>query len=382
MQVMQVLPKRGFRLLVSMLAVGALVAAGGDHNATGGTTGGDEGQDGEGEEVDREVVTIDFLQPLPKSMAFYPLFVGEQLGYFAEEAIEVNLLPSGDIPATVIVPTGQAYIGATTPTNIVQGAAAGEDFVLVYEYYQRNVVSMVTLADSDIQEVADLEGGNVGVTSEGSGDATLARSALQEVGLEPGSDVTVTVAGDGGPAVAEALRTGRLDAFTGAINDIVAVEVALASEGVELREITPDTFAAFPASSMIVRPETLEQEGDVLTRFLRAWAKATYAGLQNPEMIYTMAADEVPDEVADEDFGRAFLDLALTLQEPAEGEDSFGAIRPDAWATVQQNMIDGGALEEGFDMSPYLDDSLLDDVNDWDREEVAAEVEQWASENS
>ena len=137
----------------------------------------------------------------------------------------MNLLPSGDIPATVIVPTGQADIGATTPTNIVQAAAAGEDFALVYEYYQKNVFSMVVPADSEVQEVADLEGMNVGATSEGSGDYAPGAGRLVEAGLA-GEDVELIAAGDGGPAVAEALRTGRLDAFTGAINDIVAIQAA------------------------------------------------------------------------------------------------------------------------------------------------------------
>ena len=324
-----------------------------------------------------ETVTIDFLQPLPKSMAFYPLFVGDQLGYFAEEGIEVNLLPSGDIPATVIVPTGEADIGATTPTNIVQAAAAGEDFALVYEYYQQNVFSMVVPADSEVQEVADLEGMNVGATSEGSGDYALAQAALNEAGLTPGEDVELIAAGDGGPAVAEALRTGRLDAFTGAINDIVAIQAA----GIELREITPESFADFPASSMIVQRETLEEEADPITRFLRAWSKATYAGMLNPDMVYAMAEEEVPEETTDETFGRLFLDLAIDLQTPVEGIEAFGALRPEAWTVVQEAMVEGGQLEEVFDPATFLDDRLLADVNDWDRAEVESEVEAWATEN-
>jgi NitT/TauT family transport system substrate-binding protein len=324
-----------------------------------------------------EVVTIDFLQPLPKSMAFYPLFVGDVLGYFAEEGIEVNLLPSGDIPATVIVPSGQADIGATTPTNIVQAAAAEEDFVLVYEYYQHNVVSIVVPADSDVETIADLEGMTVGVTSEGAGDAALARAALQEVGLSPDDDVEIVVAGDGGPAVAEALRGGRLDAFSGAINDIVALQVA----GIELREITPDSFALYPASSMIVRSGTLEEEADSITRFLRAWSKATYAGMLNRDMVFAIAEDEVPEETGDEEFGRIFLDLAIDLQTPVEGIDAFGSVRPDAWTVVQEAMVEGGELEEVFDPSTFLDDSLLADVNDWDRDEVESEVDAWAAEN-
>jgi NitT/TauT family transport system substrate-binding protein len=324
-----------------------------------------------------ETVTIDFLQPLPKSIAFYPLFVGDQLGYFEEEGIEVNLLPSGDIPATVIVPTGQADIGATTPTNIVQAASTGEDFVLVYEYYQKNVFSMVVPADSEVQTVADLEGMNVGATSEGSGDYALATAALTEAGLTPGEDVELIAAGDGGPAVAEALRSGRLDAFTGAINDIVAIQVA----GIELREITPESFADYPASSMIVRRETLADEADSMTRFLRAWSKGTYAGILNADMVFAMAQEEVPEETTDEEFGRVFTDLAIDLQTPVEGIESFGALRPEAWTLVQKAMIEGGQLEETFDTSTFLDDSLLADVNDWDRAEVEADVEAWATEN-
>jgi NitT/TauT family transport system substrate-binding protein len=363
-------PRRA-RAMTGLAVAGAMTLA-----ACGGGDGGDSGN-GSGDDV----VTIDFLQPLPKSMAFYPLFVGEQLGYFEEEGIEVNLLPSGDVPATVIVPTGRADIGATAASFIMQAAATGEDFVVPYEYYQKNVFSMVTTSDSGVTEIADLEGANIGITSEAAGDAGLARSALQSAGLTPGEDVTVTVAGEGGPAVAEALRTGELDAFTGAFNDIVALSVALKSEGIELVDITPDSFAIFPASSMVVTTETLENDRDVLVRFLRAWAKATYAGLESPDMVYGMAREEVPEETADEEFGRAFLEASVTLQEPAAGTDRFGEVRPEAWDAVQEDLIAGGELEEAVDMEPYLDNSLIDDVNDWDRAEVEQEVEDWLAEN-
>lgn len=349
---------------VALVLAVALVAAACGNDDDSSADAGEEGGSG-------ELTTIDFLQPLPKSMAFYPLFVGDALGYFEDEGIRVNLLPSGDIPATVIVPTGEADIGATTPQNIVQGAASGEDFSLIYEYYQQNVVSIVVPADSDVQSIEDMAGRNMGVTSEGAGDAALARNALGQAGLEPDEDVTITVAGEGGPAVADALTGGRLDAFSGAINDIVALQAA----GVELRDITPDHFAAFPASSMIVRNDTLQEDPELLTGFLRAWSKATYAGLQDPDLVYELAQDEVPEETEDETFGRLFLDLAIDLQTPAEGDDAFGALRPDAWDTVQEEMVLGGEIDEEFDFSPYLDDSLLGGANDWDRAEVESDVE-------
>jgi NitT/TauT family transport system substrate-binding protein len=355
--------------LATVLTLG-LAACGGDE-----PEGGDGDATGDGAE---EVVTIDFLQPLPKSMAFYPLFVSDQLGYFEEEGVRVNLLPSGDIPATVVVTAGNATIGATTPTNIVAAAAQGEDFKLVYEYYQRNVFSLIVPDDSDVQEVADLEGRTIGVTSEGSGDFALARAAVTLAGLDPDNDVTITVVGDSAPTIANSLETGRIDAFTGAFNDLVGIMAA----GIELRNITPQELDELPASSMIATPGTIEELATPLEGFLRAWAKGTYAGLQNPDMVYTMAQTEVPEETGDETFGRLFLETALDLQEPLLGEDSFGAIRPEAWDAVQEQLIAGGELEEAFDSSTFLDDRFIEPANDWDRAEVEQEVEDWVAENA
>ncbi|HUG88401.1 MAG TPA: ABC transporter substrate-binding protein [Actinomycetota bacterium] len=350
---------------VALLAAAALVAS---------ACGGGEGDNGGG---DGEVVQIDFLQPLPKSIAFYPLFVGERLGYFEEEGVRVNLLPSGDIPATVAVPSGNADIGSTTPAEILVGAAQGEDFVLIYEYYQKNVFSIVVPEDSDVQDVAGLEGRNVGITSQVGGDAALARAALTEAGLDPESDVTLTVVGEGGPTVANALQNGDIDAFSGAINDLVALQV----EGIGFRNITPSSLDVLPASSMIAQTGQVEEQADAFQGFLRAWAKATYAGLYNRDAVFEMAREEVPEEAQDEEFGRVFLDQAIELQTPVEGEDSFGALRPDAWTAVMEQLIEGGELEETFDPNTFLDDRFIAGANDWDRGEVEQEIDDWLAEN-
>lgn len=354
--------------LIALLTAAALVAGACGDDGEGGEGGGGGGG---------EVVEISFLQPLPKSIAFYPLFVGERLGYFEEEGVRVNLLPSGDIPATVAVPAGNADIGATTPANIVVGASGGEDFVLVYEYYQKNVFSIVVPEGSDVQEVADLEGRNIGITSEAAGDAALTRAALTQAGLDPESDATITVVGDGGPTVANALQDGSIDAFSGAINDIVALRTA----GVEVRNITPENLDILPASSMIVQPSQADEMGDALQGFLRAWAKGTYAGMHNPDAVLAMAEEEVPEETGDPEFAQIFLEQAIDLQTPVEGTDSFGALRPDAWSAVMDQLIEGGELEESFDPGTFLDDRFIEGANDWDRAEVEQEIDDWFAEN-
>ena len=358
---------------VGVLGMALLLSAcGGDDGDTAREAVDDAPEEAE-EEAPVEVEQISFLQPLPKSMAFYPRFTADALGYFEEEGIEIEWLPSGDIPASVMVPTGQADIGSTTPQTAVGAITQGEDLQIIYEYYQANVFSIIVPEDSDIQSVSDLAGRTVGAQSEAGGGNSVLRAALEDAGIDPDNDVTIAIVGRGGPVVATSLESGRIEAYAGAFNDHVALEV----EGISYRDITPEGLEGLPASSMVVRHSDVDERGDVWTRFLRAWSKGTYAGLIEPEVVWILAQDEVPEEVEDEAFGRAFLQMSLRLQEPAVGRDRFGELRPEAWQLVEEQMLATGDIENPLDLDRALNDSMLDAINDWDRAEVEADVAAW-----
>ena len=334
----------------------------------GGDSGGDDGGG------DGELTTISFIQPLPKSIAFYPLWVGEELGYFEEEGIEVELLPAGDVNPITIVPSGEADIGAVTSADLIIGNSQGLEFNVIYEYYQKNVFSIVVPEDSDIQSIEDLSGGTVGIPRESGPEVAIARSALSNGGVDPDSDVQFLPVGDGGPQVVSALDGGDIDAFVGAIQDLVALRLA----GLELREITPDDIAEQPASSFFAMTETLEELGpEKVGGFLRAWAKATYAGMMAPDKVLQMAESQVPEEAGDPEFAQALLDISIELQTPAAGEEAFGEIRPEQWETVAEQLTSAGELEGEPDLDALLDDQYLEAANDWDRAEVEQEIADW-----
>ncbi|MQB00644.1 MAG: PhnD/SsuA/transferrin family substrate-binding protein [Actinobacteria bacterium] len=333
--------------------------------------------DEDGGEAAGELTKIDFLQPLPKSISFYPLFVAEELGYFEDEGVEVNLLPSGDTSVPLAVVTGNADIGAAITPDIIVTLAEGEDLSLVYEHYQKNVFRIVVPGGSDVTSIPDLKGKKIGVTAAASGDAALVQTALFEAGMNPETDIEMVVVGDGGPRVAIALEDGSIDAYAGALSDLVAIQ----AEGIEFTSISPENLDILPASSLIVTPEKAEELADPIAGFLRAWAKGTYVGMVNQDVVLEIARQEVPEETTDDEFAELFVDQAVQQQTPVGGEDAFGELRPDTWVAIQEQLIAGQLIKEVIEPNTFLDDQFLEAANDWDRAEVEQEVADWAEEN-
>jgi NitT/TauT family transport system substrate-binding protein len=364
--------RRAALMAATTLAVAVMAGCGGDDDeeaepAGGGTT-----------TAPAEAVTVKFMQPLPKSMAFYPYFVAEELGYFEDENVEVELLTGDGGGAVALqIASGNIDIGSAPAPDVLTGLSEGQEWKVVYNYYQGNVFSIVVPEDSDIQEVADLEGKNLGITSQSGGEVGLVSAALNQANLKEDEDVKITVVGEGGPQVARALEGGSIDAFAGAIQDIPALQAA----GLELRDITPEEYALLPSAPLFMRADRFADEAkrDAVTRFLRAWAKATYVGIANPDVVFEMAKEAVPEETGDEAFARPFLELSIKLQTPPG--DTFGENQDESWTTIQEMLVAGEVIPEVMPPAEFVDEAVLEDVNDWDREEVEADAEAWAEEN-
>lgn len=355
---------RIFRIILLVSITFSLAACGGQ----------DSGSDGASNGSDNDVAptTINFLQPLPKSTAFYPLFVAEEMGYFEEEGVTVNLLPGGELPETAFIDNGEADVAATGATEIYEGLASGTDYDVVYDYYQGAAEGIVVPEGSDIMGIEDLEGTTVGLASDS--DLSFLKTALSEVGLSE-KDVATAVVGGGGPVLANSFESEDIDAFAGAIVDFASLE----ANGIELRNITPDTLEKTPAASFIVAPSVIEEKEEALDGFMRAWAKGTHVGYINREVVATMSREAVPEEWQEEEFGQAFLDVSLELQKPST--EQYGELRPKVWRQAQQQLIENEELEQRIDVSEFLNDRFIEEANDWNRQEVETEVQQWAEEN-
>ena len=187
-------------------------------------------------------------------------------------------------------------------------------------------------------------------------------------------DVETAVVGTSGALVAKTFEDGEIQAYVGNASDFTA----LSANGVALRNITPEDVGQIDGNPLATLPGTLDEKRDAIVGFLRAWAKAQHVGQVNREVVEQIAREKVPAEWRNEASGEAALDLAITLMKPDDPE-RIGDLRPDVWDTGQDVLVRSGVIEEGdtIDVNEALDDSLIEEINDWDRAEVEAAVEEY-----
>lgn len=321
----------------------------------------------------QEMTTVNMINPLPRSTNFFPLVVGEALGYFAEEGIEVNLLPSDtSIPFVAFVQNGQADLAMLDPVETINARLAGANIATVYEVMQNAPEAIGVLDSSEYDSVDDLVGTTVGLVSDR--DRSFLQAALNAVGKSI-DDVETVVLGESGPTLAAAIRDGQVSAISGAAPDWISLN----ANGINVRLITPEELLASPANTFAVNVDTLEEKRPATEGFLRAWSKGMYVASVNPEMVAQALRLAVPAEWENEAAGQLFLDMSIGMN--VSTTERLGDLQTDVWTALQPRLVSSGAVPQEVDVTTFLNDTYIAAANDFDRAEVEAEAAAWLESN-
>lgn len=357
--------KREAWLAAVAAATLALGACGGDDDDSAATGSGDGGGG------TQEVV---YSLPTPESLEFYAPIVAGTLGFFEQENIEAKLAPSSEeIPSTAFLENGDADIAMADIDELVISASQGGTLKAVFSPQHANTAGTVVPEDSDIQDFEQLAGKTVGLASEE--DTASLKAQLIAAGMSDGDVETITV-GTAGATIADTFEKGEIDAYVGAISDFTA----LRANGVPLRIITPADVQRIDGNPTAVTPETLENDRDAIVRFLRAWSMGQHVGLTKPEVVEAIVREKVPAEWRNEEVAKAALAQTIELHTPDDPE-RIGDLRTDVWDTGQGLLQQAGIIEETVDVSTLIDDSLIEEINDFDRADVEAAADEWMAEN-
>jgi NitT/TauT family transport system substrate-binding protein len=347
-----------------LIGVAALVAAGcGDDDS--GDDGSQAAQDG------GEIV---YSLPTPPSLLFYPPLVAEELGFFEEENVDVELAPAAEeISSTAFLDNGDADLAFADVDEIILARSKGGEHQAIFSPQHTNTAGIVVPADSDITDINGVVGKTVGLESE---ESTRFLDAMLDAAGVSKDDVETAVVGTSGALVAKTLEDGKIHAYVGNASDFTA----LSANGVPLENITPDDVGRIDGNPLAVLPDTLQEKRDAIVGFLRAWAKAQHIGQVNREAVEAIARDKVPAEWRNEASGEAALDLAIELMKPDDPE-RIGDLRPDVWETGQDVLVRAGVMDEKGDVQAALNDELIAEINDFDRAEVEQAAEDYMADN-
>lgn len=344
--------------------------------------GGDDSASGDLQEMTFALTTASMA---PKEEVAI-LAVGQQMGYYAEEGIDLEVVTAdGSSAAAQAVASGSADVSSPDAGSLLAAAGKGVGLNAIGGVVENWPWSIAVLEDSKITEASDLKGRNVGVISLASGSAPYARAFLDEagVGAKNAELIPVGVAAQ----ATSALKGGDADALALFGQAYEAIE----QNGVKLRYLeNPDFFDNIRSMVFVADQKRIAKDPGLFEGFLRASYKALYFSMNNPEAAVRMGYAEFPQLLAgakaDDKVSKDVKLLTRWLESATPAGDdlaqaTWGAISDEDWTATQQYSIKAGQITEEIDLAKVWNDDLLEAGNDFDREAVATDAEKFDAAN-
>lgn len=287
-------------------------------------------------EMDRTIHQLGWV----KSIQFGGHFAAIHHGFFAEEGIEAEFLPGG--PGTtgsdVAVATGRITTTDTDVEGAIRSRLAGLPVKAFAAIMQRAPGAIMSLAENPLLSLEDFAGKTIALPD---GTRPQMINLLSAAGVDPASVSFVPVGTDPG-----ILAAGQVDGYYGwATNQ----GVMLRTRGVDIAiAYMNDLGVPGHAGVLIAADSTIDENADLLIRWLRAEIRGWEWHLANPEEMAVLMV---------ETYGQRGLDLEAQTAESlmmadfvpvgAAAENGLLWIEPDAFEAGLDFAVAAGAMAAG-----------------------------------
>ena len=128
------------------------------------------------------------------AVAHAPLYMAKELGYWAEEKLDVEVVVFQGGTAVLLpqLVNGRVHVGFPNPDPLIISRQPGKDPLPLAFYFnliRENVWEFAVLADHPAKTLADLKGRKLGVGALTFGNIPLTLAMLKDLGVEVGRDL-------------------------------------------------------------------------------------------------------------------------------------------------------------------------------------------------
>jgi NitT/TauT family transport system substrate-binding protein len=306
------------------------------------------------------------------------LVIPEQLGFYREEGISIDVIPLGSQPAVLAaVASGRVDFGLGVPSFLVPMVARGEKLPmkLYFELTYPFKWDMAVLPGSPYKTYADLKGKRIGVSSLSQSTYPVGRTLITLAGLDPDKDVSWLAVGEGVTA-GIALTRGDVDGLFYFDTGFGTIEQA----GIALRMLPrPPKIPEVGGLYLGATPAFLHDHRAWAVGFARGVAKAEVFARANPEaaayVFIQMFPEAAPKGKSLEAQVHAIvgpLSKRLKLYRsynPAVKQ--WGYIDPAEW---KAEVKFAGVENKIPDPSLFYTDDLIADINQFDEKKIKAQA--------
>lgn len=281
--------------------------------------------------------------------------LADELGYFDELGITVNIIPGLDAEGMKFLAANQAQIASSgTPSQVIQAVANGAGISGIATFGSEGTSALLVMNDSDIHEPTDLKGKTIGY--HGALPANLI-AMLQYNGMAISDIKGVSVGYD--PTI---LSSGQVDALTVyKSNEPYQMEKL----GHDVRIVDPGQFGAEASFGVLaVNNEFAKKHPTTVEDFLRAVAKAhTYATENVDQSIEVLAgrSDSVYDVEAEKN--RWLVESEL-IEKSQSSETGVAVQTAEQWEREIKMLFDAEVITKQLTVNDVMNNSFIEAIYD------------------
>lgn len=301
------------------------------------------------ESVEMEKITV-VLDWIPNTN-HVGLFVAEEMGYFEQEGLEVEIVQAPEFNFVEMVGTDAAQFGICGQEQLSQARVSGNvPVVAIATILQENTSGFASPADREINSPKDFEGMTY------SGWGTLLEEKFIETLMEK----------DGGDfSKVEMLMMGATDFFASMETEADFAWIYYGWDGIGarvmeydlnfilLQDVDPDLD--FYSPLFISNEKTISERPDLVRRFLAAVSNGYKFSAQNPEQATNLLLIHTPET----DLTHAMQSVRYLSEFFLNQAGDFGTMHRDIWETFSGWMYDNGLLEEPLDIDESYTNEFL-----------------------
>ncbi len=223
-----------------------------------------------------------------------PVIVAREKGYFADEGLEVEIVPPADPSSPPrLVAAGQAELAVSYQPQLHLQIHEGLPLKRVGTLIATPLNCLLVLRDGPIKTPADLRGKKIGFSVAGVEEAVLG-AVLGTHGVSTAETEMINV----NFSLSPALMSGQVDAVIGAYRNFELNQMEI--EGVNGHCFYIEEEGVPPYDELIYVANPDRMDADQIARFLAATEKATQFIVNNPEeswRIFSSTSPELQDEL-------------------------------------------------------------------------------------
>jgi NitT/TauT family transport system substrate-binding protein len=282
-----------------------------------------------------------------------PFYLGLERGYYADEGIDLTINEGrGSARAVQVIAAKGDTFGMSDAGSLMLGAAQGTPIKAVMSLLNTSGFGIISLAESGITSVKDLEGKTLAV-SPGDALTQLFPAVVAANGLD--GDAIELVFMDP-PAKPVAVMEKRTDALLGGIDDQYFLIEAQGHEPAALR------FADLGVNTVGITVHThedvLAENPDLVRRFVNASVRSWQAALDDPEAAVDAALKVKPDLDRESTLKQLRVDLGLLFSPNTEGKGIGYGAEAD-WQHTKELLAEYRELETDREATSFYTNEFL-----------------------